>query len=242
MNHDVGLTAEHHYFPTSHGKTANDGVGGAFKRAATLASARGELIRTPKELYEWAQKKWPQDGTQKITVSFVSDEEGEAALPMLEARYKRALPVPQIKKMHFIKPLLIYEISSKAFSVSERSTIIKARNNRTLPELENMENGTFVTLACENKWKLAQVVDENEDFKSLSLEIFEKYGSKGGRWCEKTPAATCNHQDVLTITTPTVKRTWSNQQIFSLNQHQVKEVRTQFNVYKGIVACKGRRS
>jgi len=68
------------------------GVGGAFKRAATLASIRGELISTPKELYEWAKKKWPQDGTQKITISFVSAEEVEAALPILEARYKRALP------------------------------------------------------------------------------------------------------------------------------------------------------
>lgn len=242
---DFGLTAEHHYFPTSHGKTANDGVGGAFKRAATLASIRGELIRSPNELYEWAKRKWIQDGTQKITVSFVSAEEVEAALPMLQARYKRALPVPQIKKMHFIKPLSIYEISSKAFSVSEQSTITKVRNNRTPPEFGNLEKGTFVTLACQNKWKLAQVEDKNEESQSLSLNIFDKYGSKGSRWCEKTeetPAAVCSHHDVLTIVIPTVKRTWSNLQIFNLNQNQVKEVRTQFNVYKGIVVCNGQLS
>ncbi|KAK3909533.1 ARL14 effector protein [Frankliniella fusca] len=232
---DFGLTAEQHYFPTSHGKTANDGVGGTFKRAATLASIRGELIRTPQELYEWARKKWPQDGSQKITVGFVSADEVEAALPMLEARYKRALPVPQIKKMHFIKPLSMYEISSKTFSVSDRSTIIKVRNNRTPPEFENLANGSFVTLACGNTWKLAQVVDKNEESKSLSVKIFEKYGSKGSRWCEKSPATAtaCNQQDILTIiTAPTPKRTWSKQQIFSLNQQELKEVRLQLSIYK----------
>ena len=48
---DFGMEAEWHFFATSHGKNACDGVGGTVKREAAKATT-GHIL-TPKQLYEW---------------------------------------------------------------------------------------------------------------------------------------------------------------------------------------------
>jgi hypothetical protein len=57
-NEDFGVPAEWHFFATSHGKSACDGVGGTQKRLAAKASLQqpyNDQIMTPHQLYEWAQ-------------------------------------------------------------------------------------------------------------------------------------------------------------------------------------------
>ena len=53
---DFKMEAEWHFFATSHGKNACDGVGGTVKHEAAKASlqavTRGHIL-TPKQLYEW---------------------------------------------------------------------------------------------------------------------------------------------------------------------------------------------
>ena len=51
-----GLDAEWHFFATSHGKNACDGIGGTVKREASNASLRATTsghILTPLQLFEW---------------------------------------------------------------------------------------------------------------------------------------------------------------------------------------------
>ena len=53
---DFKLEAEWHFYATSHGKNASDGIGGTIKREAGKASLRATTtghILTPKRLFEW---------------------------------------------------------------------------------------------------------------------------------------------------------------------------------------------
>ena len=55
---DFGMCAEWHFFATSHGKNACDGVGRTVKREAAKASLQAAVtghILTPQDLYNWAQ-------------------------------------------------------------------------------------------------------------------------------------------------------------------------------------------
>lgn len=61
VNHkkDFGIDAEWHFFATSHGKGACDGVGGTVKKHAYFTSLQKDtdlLLTTPKQLYEWAKR------------------------------------------------------------------------------------------------------------------------------------------------------------------------------------------
>ena len=47
------IDAEWHFFPTSHGKSPVDGIGGTFKLTASRASQRGTQIFSCEELYNW---------------------------------------------------------------------------------------------------------------------------------------------------------------------------------------------
>ena len=59
---DFGIPAEWHFFATSHGKGACDGLGGTVKRLAARASLQRpyeDQIVTPLQLYEWATVNIP---------------------------------------------------------------------------------------------------------------------------------------------------------------------------------------
>ena len=56
--HDFGMSAEWHFFATSHGKGPSDGIGGTIKREATRASLpridKGQIL-SPIELHEFVK-------------------------------------------------------------------------------------------------------------------------------------------------------------------------------------------
>lgn len=52
---DFGVKAEWHFFASSHGKGACDGIGGCVKKAAYRASLQDKTIVSTVKLFEWAQ-------------------------------------------------------------------------------------------------------------------------------------------------------------------------------------------
>jgi hypothetical protein len=67
------VPAEWHFFVTSHGKSACDGVGGTLKRLAAKASLQrryNDQMMTPYQLYEWAQT-----GIHNLNFYFVTENE-----------------------------------------------------------------------------------------------------------------------------------------------------------------------
>ena len=99
----LAVTAEWHFFATSHGKGPCDGVGGSVKRLAAKVSLQrpyDNQIQTPMDLFLWADDNLPS-----IKVVFVSKtkiaEEGEKLRP----RFADALAVMGTQRTHSFVPL-----------------------------------------------------------------------------------------------------------------------------------------
>ena len=119
---DFGLVAEWHFFPTSHGKGACDGLGGTLKRLAARTSLQriNNPIQTPRELFEWAVTALP-----KMSLKFVEKKEYIEEEKKLEARFKKALTVKGTLSYHCIIPITKKKAKVKHFSSQTNSTDVK---------------------------------------------------------------------------------------------------------------------
>jgi hypothetical protein len=78
-NENFGVAADWHFFATSHGKSACDGVGGTLKRLAAKASLQqpyNDQIMTSHQLYEWAQSSIHNLNFDFVTENEYKEEEG----------------------------------------------------------------------------------------------------------------------------------------------------------------------
>lgn len=202
---DFNIKVEWHFHGTSHGKTNVDGLCGGFKRAIGLASLNPEvLITTAKAMFDFSVKKWHTGEQQdnKITFAYVSDEEiQEIKENVLEERFSSALPVPGIRRIHFIKPLSINHIETKLFSASTESAICIVRHGRVTVSPEDLKPGTFVTVAGEDQWTLGQVVTCDES--KVQLKILEPPGqSSKYKFPSKENSVEVQLTQILTVVSP----------------------------------------
>lgn len=111
---DFNVKAEWHFFATSHGKGACDGVGGTVKRLASRASLQRpaeKQITTPFKLFEWAQ-----ESCDNIYFEFCSKKEHEKEEVELQNRFQKAKTIKGTRKYHFFKPMGNKYIYCKEFS------------------------------------------------------------------------------------------------------------------------------
>ena len=124
-NHDFGIEANWHFFPTAHGKGACDGVGGSVKRAAAKASLRlppNKQILTALSLHDWLKS----DGHyQNVEFRYSPVSDYEKNLRKLNSRYSNKSRVKDLQKQHFIAPLGNGKIEYKLYSSSLQSKSIK---------------------------------------------------------------------------------------------------------------------
>lgn len=119
---EFGIKAEWHFFATSHGKSACDGIGGAFKRLARAASLQRTLcerISTALELYEWSIKR-------KSTMSFVycNGTEYAKVANELKNRYNDVKTVVGTRSFHSYVPLDNKTMELRRYSTSKISKIV----------------------------------------------------------------------------------------------------------------------
>lgn len=97
---DFGVKMEWHFFPTSHGKSAADGLGGTFKRNVFARVLTGELeVGNAKEFYECAKSF---AGKTTIFLSLnnaVQDVKGK-----LNERWKSVKTIAGTRNFHFFSP------------------------------------------------------------------------------------------------------------------------------------------
>ena len=113
---DFGVPAEWHFFATSHGKTAADGVAGTLKRLATKASLQNlyeNYILNSKQLYDFAVK-------EIVGMSFghVTIEEYEDEAKFLKGRFAQSIRIVGTPKLHYIKPISKSFVIVKDYSSS----------------------------------------------------------------------------------------------------------------------------
>ncbi|CAH0547109.1 unnamed protein product [Brassicogethes aeneus] len=101
---DFGLEAEWHYFATSHGKSACDGLGGTVKRLAARASLQRpyeDQIMTPLQLFNWSQ-----DNITGINFKYCNEDQYIAHENILSKRYSNIKTIKGTQKIHSITPIL----------------------------------------------------------------------------------------------------------------------------------------
>lgn len=104
MNHkkDFGIDAEWHFFATSHGKGACDGIGDTVKRHAYHTSLQKDtnlLLTSPKQLFDWAKQFF-----KKIHFHLCTNEEHEKNRKFLQSRFSNAKTIKQTRSFHSYQP------------------------------------------------------------------------------------------------------------------------------------------
>ena len=123
INHknDFGINAEWHFFATSHGKGACDGIGGTVKRHAYFTSLQKDtdlLLTSPERLFQWAKQFF-----KKIHFHLCTSEEHEKHREFLTSRFLNAKTIKQTRSFHCYQPLE-NKLLCRIFSAHEKATTI----------------------------------------------------------------------------------------------------------------------
>lgn len=98
---DLDVTCEWHFFPTSHGKSPADGIGGTVKRGVSNRVLTGQLeVNNAKDFIECASSF-----TQKIHLIHATTEETEAIREKMQNRWEGLKTIPGTRGFHCFKPL-----------------------------------------------------------------------------------------------------------------------------------------
>lgn len=116
---DFGIDAEWHFFATSHGKTANDALGGSFKRNARNYNlkTKEDQITNSLELYNWAKK----DEESVVHYIYISEKEHTTNYKKMESRFHKnsIITVQGTLNFHFFKPVDQKKIEARVHSDSQ---------------------------------------------------------------------------------------------------------------------------
>ena len=124
---DFNLSCEWHFFATSHGKNACDGIGGTVKRAtarASLQRAMDKQILTPLDMFQFCKENL----SQHIKFYFFNPEQITATGKKLKRRFDMAISITGTQKFHKYVPLnettlRVYHLSQD--TEGEERSIIK---------------------------------------------------------------------------------------------------------------------
>lgn len=97
---DFGVSAEHHFMATSHGKGPHDGIGAIIKRRVKQeVLSKNTKVSNAKEFCEVARRV-----SDKIETLLVTKDEIERNKPMLNERWEKLIPWEGIRSCHFFRP------------------------------------------------------------------------------------------------------------------------------------------
>ncbi|MES9880157.1 MAG: hypothetical protein ABW185_04670 [Sedimenticola sp.] len=200
---DFGLHAEWHFFATSHGKNACDGVGGTVKREAAKASLQATLvghILTPKDLYDWAQAH-----ISKVKFFFIDKEDVTGHADQQNTRFASAKAVPGTRSHHCYIPdlegnkLLVRRVSGDA--VSFEVSNVRARDEpvvnvpdevsspelqKTSVSLKQCEIGKYVCCLYDGKWWIGLIRDKSEEDEDVQISLMHPHGpARSFQWPQR---------------------------------------------------------
>lgn len=131
---EYGITAELQMYPTSHGKTSCDGLGGNVKRRAREESLRNtdNPIVDADSFYQFMIKA--QHKFTNTTFSLIKQEAYETTSGKLELRYQGALTLPNTRSFHSFIPVAPNIIKAKLFAESKDEFVFNLKNIKQEPK------------------------------------------------------------------------------------------------------------
>jgi hypothetical protein len=172
-NEDFEVPAKWHFFATSHGKSACDGVGGTLKRLAAKASFQqpyNDQMMTPHQLYEWAQSS-----IHNLNFDFVTENKCEEEEGLLSSRCATAETVLGTQQLHVFMPVKKGVLNTKLFFASTKYT-----ENHVISVLKDMielkDITGFVTCNYGNFWWLGCVLSVSEESNDVKVSFLHPHG------------------------------------------------------------------
>lgn len=139
--HDFGVPAEWHFYATSHGKSACDGLGGTVKRLVAKASLQRPLhnqILTPLQMFDWATAN-----ISGMNFVFVNNKEYYDAQPKMDRRYQKTVVLDGTRSFHSFIPVSEGIVQTKIYSTDQDhhiKRVVKLRSEletgKTLPNIK----------------------------------------------------------------------------------------------------------
>jgi len=181
--HDFGLTAEWHFFATSHGKSACDGIGGTVKHLASRYSLQhpsGGHILTPGQLHDWAVAN-----IKGILFFYVSTDDIEHHKEMLAERFDTARTVPGTRSHHCFKPTSSTSMEISRVSVDEVATTVTINATPAIM-VHHYQAGQYVAVVHNQHWYLSNVVDVSQEHQDLTVIILQPKGpARSFKWPQR---------------------------------------------------------
>ena len=221
---DFGVPAEWHFYATSHGKGACDGVGGTVKRLAARASLQcpyDHQIMTPRQLFEWAVENIPATSFQYLTMDDYKREHTH-----LEQRFRQSRTIPGTRKLHSFVPLSRIKVSTKVYSFSatskeERVTVLEN-------EVASEEIKGFVTCVYDKEWWVGCVLQVDEDSEQVNVSFLHPHGpSRSFKYPAKPDILNISVRDVLTRVDPRTARG----RTYTLTQKETRAATEKLNLW-----------
>jgi hypothetical protein len=166
---DFGITAEWHFFATSHGKSPCDGIGGTVKRLARAASLQATVtghILMPYQLFQWAKAHVPG-----INFFYVDSNAVEHNfVHILEDRFRDLKTVPGTRTHHCFRvannELHMFRISSDTIGISTNPPV----------QGRNFKAGQYVAAMYDEDWYVGIIEEVCLDHNDALIKFMHPKG------------------------------------------------------------------
>jgi len=201
---DFGMSAEWHFFATSHGKGPCDGVGGTVKRLAARASLQrpyNDQILTPRQLFEFGCSEIPT-----VNFHYVTVEEHEHESELLKVRFESTRTIAGTHRLHSFRPISLDELEVRDFSLSADKRIERVScESLVMPESVVTFSSIkgYVTAKYNGSWWLACVTKTMQDTEEVELSFLHPHGpAKSFKYPSDGDVLVMTYHDVLTVVNP----------------------------------------
>lgn len=173
QDHDV--SAEWHFFATSHGKSACDGVGGTVKRLVARASLQSlvDPINSSEKMYDWCRQNIDGIHFQHISNDAVTLH---CMKFKLEERYATCSTIPGTRNHHCFIPQSLTTLQMRRVSFDNVFTnvnISTMQQNYTIP-LASLSPGIYIACVYDEKWFLGNIVEISEENQDILIKFMKQ--------------------------------------------------------------------
>jgi len=198
---DFGMSAEWHFFATSHGKGPCDGVGGTVKRMAARASLQRPLhdqILTPRQLFDFAVAE-----IKTVNFYYATVDEYEKETELLKTRLESARTIPGTHRLHCFLPVSADVMEVRDFSSSPIKRLERVIQKTGSGMVNIARINGYVTAMYDGAWWLAYVLNTLSESAEVELNFLHPHGpSRSFSYPSRPDKLVISLHDILTVVDP----------------------------------------
>ena len=174
---DHNLSAEWHYFATSHGNSPCDGIGGTVKRLVARASLQNPInnqILTPRDMYNWLK-----DNVDGIEFFFITQDQVKenSVKYKLSERYEACKTIAGIRSHHSFIPSIGNKLEMRRVSLDKIYTIVTLGRDieeQLTVKWEDFQPGKYLECLYDANWYVGNIKDCSDEHSDVLVSFMKK--------------------------------------------------------------------